>query len=136
MTDPAFRLDPDGRLVVLDVSVLAGMRDWHALAEVVSRARVAGTTRGLLLDVRRAAFTPAAKDAHLLVSALVGYPAVAIVVQGDASYGCARMVSTLIEIRGSRASAFPTAHEAAAWLSRQERGEPDVAADEPRLGLA
>jgi hypothetical protein len=136
MTDPAFRPAPDGRPVVLDVSVVSGMRDWHALAELVSRSRVAGTTRGLLLDVRRAPFTPAARDAHLLVTALAGYPAVAIIVQGDASFGCARMVSTLIEISGSRASAFLTVHEATAWLSRQELGGPDGAADEPRLGLA
>jgi hypothetical protein len=136
MIDPALRPDPDGDFVVLDASWFAGMRDWHALAEMVSQSRAAITAGGLLLDVRRAAFTPAAREAHLLVAAVVGYPAVAIVVQGDASYGCARMVSTLIEIRGSKASAFLTAQEAAAWLSRQGRGEPEGAVDEARLGLA
>jgi hypothetical protein len=136
MTESALGPDPDGDFVVVDASWFAGMRDWHALAEMVSRSRAAITSGGLLLDVRRAAFTPAAREAHLLVPALVGYPAVAIVVQDEASYGCARMVSTLVEGRGSKAAAFSTAHEAAAWLSRQAHRGSDGSAESTDLGVA
>lgn len=119
MMSPESLPTPDGRVVVLDGSRLAGLRDWRALAEVAALACTAGAAAGLLLDVRRAPFTPAASDAELLAAALASYQAVAIVSGGDSSYGCARMVSTLVELRGSRAAVFLTYEEAEAWLPGQ-----------------
>jgi hypothetical protein len=110
---------PESRFVVLDGSRLAGLKDWRALADVAALTRAAGAADGMLLDVRRASFTPASHEGGMLAAALAGYPAVAIVSGGDASYGCARMVCTLVELRGSTAEAFLTEGAAEAWLLRQ-----------------
>ena len=127
---------PDGRLVVLDGSRLAGLRNWQGLADVAVQTRRAGVADGLLLDVHRAPFTPASGEAAVLVTALAGYSAVAIVSGGGASYGCARMVSTLVELLGSRAAAFLTEDEAEVWLSQQVGREPDGSAAARELAPA
>ena len=121
---PKPRPTPDGRLVVLDGSRLAGLRDWRGLADLAAQSYAAGAADGVLLDVRRAPFTPTADDAADLVAALARYAAAAIVSGADASYGCARMVSTLVELRGSKAAAFFTEDEAAVWLAGQVGCEP------------
>jgi hypothetical protein len=131
MTGPSPRPHPDGEFVVLDGSLLAGLMDWPALAKEAARSRLAGAAVGLLLDVRGAPFTPSTGEARPLVAALAGYRAVAIVSRGDASFGCARMVSTLVEVRGSKAAAFLTEPDAAAWLSRQVGGGPDPSVGAP-----
>ena len=81
--------------------------------------------------MRGAPFTPSTGEARPLVAALAGYRAVAIVSRGDASFGCARMVSTLVEVRGSKAAAFLADQDAEAWLSQQLRGVPDISAGAP-----
>jgi len=135
MTSPELRPTPGGRLVVLDGSRLAGLKDWRALASVAGLACAAGANDGVLLDVRQAPFTPAAGDAEMLAVALSGYPAVAIVCGGNASFGCARMVSTLVELRGSRAAAFLTKDVAEVWLSQQVGRELDGSAAAPEQAL-
>jgi hypothetical protein len=132
---PDPRPAPESRFVVLDGSRLAGLKDWRTLADVAALTRAASPADGMLLDVRQASFTPASPEGGMLAAALAGYPAVAIVSGGDASYGCARMVCTLVELRGSAAAAFLTANEAEAWLSRQSgaaRGDSPAARDERR----
>lgn len=126
----------DRRLVVLDGSHLAALRDWRALADVAVLMGAADAADGMLLDVRRALFTPASGDVDVLVAALSTYAAVAIVSGANASFGCARMVSTLIECHGSKAAAFFTAEEAEAWLSAEvgcELGSGAAARTEARL---
>ena len=89
------------------------------MADVAVLLHAAGSAECVLLDVRRAAFTPSAIEAEELIAALAGFAAVAIVADPDASFGCARMLSTLVELRGSNASAFFTTVEAESWLMAQ-----------------
>jgi hypothetical protein len=55
----------------------------------------------------------------VLATGLAAYPLVTIVTDVGASYGCARMVSTLVEMRGSPSAAFWEETEAWRWLSAQ-----------------
>ena len=107
-----------GRVVVLDGSRLAGQRDWRGLADVVLLTCAKDAHGAVLLDVRGAAFTPTAREVDVLSSALAGCSLVAIASDGNASYGCARMVAMTVELRGSRAAAFQD--EARAWMWLEE----------------
>lgn len=113
-----------GRVVVLNGSRLAGRKDWQELADVVVLTCAAQRPSGLLLDVRSALFVPTAREADRLASALSGCPCSAIVTGGDASFGCARMVATSLELRGRTAAAFHDEVGAWAWLE-EALGRPD-----------
>ena len=77
------------------------------------------TPGAVLLDVRGAPFTPTGRDADVLASALAGCPLVAIVSGGNASFGCARMVTTMVALRGSQAAALQDEARAWAWLEER-----------------
>jgi hypothetical protein len=127
-------LEDDGRIVVLDGSRLAGLKHWHLLADVAALTSAVCSANGVLLDVRQAAFTPEAREGEVLAVALASFPAVAIVTGGEASYGCARMVCTLVGRRGSPAAAFLSEGEAKAWLARQGGALGDDSAVAKRQG--
>jgi len=105
-----------GQVVVLDCTRSAGRKDWQELADVVLLTCAAQRPGALLLDVRRAPFTPSAREVDLLASALGKCPLVAIVAGPDVSYGRARMVATSLELRGRGAAAFKDEPEAWGWL--------------------
>ncbi len=117
--DSDLDLEDDGRIVVLDGSRLAGLKHWQSLADVAALTSAVCAANGVLLDVRQAAFTPEAREGEVLAVALASFPAVAIVTGGDASYGYARMVCSLVGRRGAPAAVFLTEGEAKAWLARQ-----------------
>ncbi len=116
------------RVVVLDGTRPTSRKDWQELADVVLLTCAAQRPAALLLDVRRGPFTPAAREADKLASVLGGCPLVAIVSGPDASYSCARMVATSLELRGRAAAAFSNEPEAWGWLEeRLESGAGDMA---------
>jgi hypothetical protein len=133
--NPDRHLEQELRVVVLDGSRLAGLKNWQALADVAALTGGAiCAADGVLLDVRQAPFTPATHEGEVLAAALASYPAVAIVTGGDASHSCARTVCTLVELRGSPAAAFLTQDEAELWLSRQAGAAGGGSAATKRLG--
>ena len=89
------------------------------VADAVSLGATVGSRRALMLDFRTHKFTPNSRDADGLATRLAAYPSVAILTDVGASYGCARMVSTLVELRGSSSAAFCDEAEAWRWLSAQ-----------------
>jgi hypothetical protein len=106
-------------VVVLCGAAFAEPRDWLAVADAASLAATVGSPRALMLDFRTHGFTPSSRDAGVLATSLAAYPLVAILADLGVSYGCARMVSTLVELRGSPSSAFYDEAEAWRWLSAQ-----------------
>lgn len=106
-------------MVVLDGSHLVERKEWHALADVIFLTGAAQRPRAVLLDVRGSAFTPTAAETEMLASALAGCPWAAIVSDGGVSYGCARMVATWAELRGSGAAAFVEETAAQGWLAER-----------------
>ena len=106
-------------MVVLDGRWLASRCAWQELADVAVLTCGRGAPGAVLLDVRGASFTPEAREAEVLASALAGSPLVAILAGGGGSYWCARMVATSASHRGSRAAAF--LQESLAWMWLYER---------------
>ncbi len=107
------------RAVVVDGGRLSGSREWRELADVIILTCAAQRPAGLLLDVRTSPFTPTAREADVLASALCGCPICALVTRPDVSYGCARMVATSVEMRGRAAGAFQDEAQAWAWIDRR-----------------
>jgi hypothetical protein len=107
------------RVVVLGGSSFAEPRDWLAVADVASVAATVGSPRALMLDFRTHGFALGLRDAEVLATGLAAYPSVAFLTDHGVSYGCARMVSTLVELRGSSSAAFCDEAEAWRWLSAQ-----------------
>jgi hypothetical protein len=132
--NPDRHLKQERRVVVLDGSRLASLRNWQALADVAALTGAVCAADGVLLDVRQAPFTPPTREGEVLAAALASYPAVAIVTGGDASHSCARIVCTLVELRGSPAAAFLTQDKAELWLSRQAGAAGGDSAATKRLG--
>jgi len=119
MTCPESRTDLGDRVVVLGGAAFAEQRDWLAVADAVSLGATVGSRCALMLDFRTHMFTLSARDAAGLATRLAACPLVAILTDVGASYGCARMVSTLVELRGSSSAAFSDEAEAWRWLSAQ-----------------
>ncbi len=94
------------QVVVIDGSRGADALGWRELADIVTLTCAGRRPTAVLLDVRNDPFTPTSREADVLASALAGTPLVAIVAGPDASYGCARMIATSIELRGRSAAAF------------------------------
>jgi hypothetical protein len=117
MTLPEFRTGWGDRVVVLGGAAFAEPRDWLAVADTASLAATVGSPRALMLDFRARKFVLSSHDAGVLATSLSAYPLVSILTDVGASYGCARMVSTLVELRGSPSSAFYDEAEARRWLS-------------------
>jgi hypothetical protein len=107
------------RVVVLGGSSFAEPRDWLAVADAASLAASAGSPRALMLDFRTHGFALGLRDAELLATGLAAYPSVAFLTDHGVSYGCARMVSTLVELRGSPSAVFSDEAEAWGWLLAQ-----------------
>ena len=107
------------RVVVLEGASFAEPRNWLAVADAASLAATVGSPRALMLDFRTHGFTLSSRDADVLATGLAAYPLVAILTDLGVSYGCARMVSTLVELRGSPSAAFYDEAEGWRWLSAQ-----------------
>ena len=116
LESPAVRGDG---VVVLGGAAFAESQDWLAVADVASLAATVGSPRALMLDFRTHGFALSSRDADVLATGLAGYPLVAILTDLGVSYGCARMVSTLVELRGSPSAVFHDEAEAWRWLSAQ-----------------
>jgi hypothetical protein len=119
MTNLESRTGLGDRVVVLGGAALAEPRNWLAVADTASLAAAVGSPRALMVDFRTHGFTPNSRDAGVLATSLAAYPLVAILTDVGAPYGCARMVSTLVELRGSPSAAFYDEAEAWRWLSAQ-----------------
>jgi len=107
------------RVVVLGGGSPAEPRDWLAVADAGLLAATVGSPRALMLDFRTHGFALSSREADALATGLAAYPLVAILTNLGVSYGCARMVSTLVELRGSPSSVFHEEAEAWRWLSAQ-----------------
>jgi hypothetical protein len=105
-----------GGVIVLDGWWLASRGAWQELADVAVLTCARGTPGAVLLDVRGASFTPAAREAEVLASGLAGSPVVAILSGAEGSYWSARMVATSAGLRGSQAAAFLDESQAWVWL--------------------
>jgi len=104
-------------VVVLGGAAFAEPRDWLAVADAASLAATVGSRRALMVDFRTHGFALGSRDAEVLATGFSAYPSVAILTDLGVSYGCARMVSTLVELRGSLSAAFYDEAEAWRWLS-------------------
>jgi len=128
--------EPDDRVVVADGARLLSSRDWRTTAEVAAAAAAAGRPVALLLDCRAGAFAPSSRDAEVLASHLAAYPVAAIVASSGAQYGCSRMLSTLLGLRGSLAQVFEDEESALRWLSARLGAEATGAVTRrPNAGL-
>lgn len=112
------------RVVVLGGTRLAGLREWLAELDLATLRAKQGAADALLLDFRAQGFTPSAREANALVSALRvlcarRVPPVAILANPGAQYGGARMLCTLGELDGCRTAAFRDEMEAWSWLQAQ-----------------
>jgi len=107
------------RVVVLGGAAFAESRDWLAAADAASLAASAGSPRALMLDFRTHGFALGLRDAEVIAAGLAAYPSVAFLTDHGVSYGCARMVSTLVELRGSPSAVSSDEAEAWGWLSAQ-----------------
>ena len=112
------------RVVVLGGTRLGSLKEWLAEIDLASIKAKEGAADGLLLDFRAQGFTPSAREANALVSALSGLcarriPPVAILANPGAQYGGARMLCTLGELDGCRTAAFRDEMEAWRWLQSQ-----------------
>jgi len=112
------------RVVVLGGNKLASVNDWIADVDRAIPAGEAASVGALLLDLRDHAFAPTADEAGVLLDLLrarfrVGVPPVAVVARSGGQFGGARVLCTLAEMSGCRASAFLTEAEAWLWLRAQ-----------------
>jgi len=105
--------------VVLEGASFAEPRNWLAVADAALPAATVGSPRALMLDFRKHGFALSSRDGDVLARGLSAFPLVAILTDLGVSYGCARMVSTLVELRGSPSAAFYDEAEAWRWMSAQ-----------------
>jgi hypothetical protein len=120
-----YRTHPGARVVMLGGDKVASLRDWIAEVERAVPPADDGTIGALLLDFRSQAYSPSADEAEALIERLRVHfrgravPPVAAVARPGAQFGGARVLCTLAEMRGCRASVFLT--EAEAWLWMRAR---------------
>jgi hypothetical protein len=119
-----FRTHLGKRVVALGGTGLGSLRAWLAGLDLVGLKAKEGMADALLLDFRAQGFTPSARDAATLVSALRvlcarRMPPVAILANAGAQYGGARMLCTLGGMDGCRTAAFRDETEAWSWLHAQ-----------------
>lgn len=120
-------------VVVLGGTHLGSLGEWVAEIDLARLKAAEGAADALLLDFRAQGFTPSAREANALVSALIALcarraPPVAILANPGAQYGGARMLCTLGELDGCRTAAFRDETAAWSWLQAQlDPGAPDDA---------
>lgn len=113
-------------MVVLGGGRLDSIGNWIAeLGRAIPRGGVA--VGGLLMDFRAHGFAPSAEEAGALLERLraqfpVGVPPMAVVARAGGQFGGTRVLCTLAEMSGCRASAFLTEAEAWLWLRAQLQG--------------
>jgi len=114
------------RVVVLGGGRLDSIGNWIAeLDRAIPTGGVA--VGGLLMDFRAREFAPSAEEAGALLDRLrarfpVGVPPMAAVARAGGQFGGTRVLCTLAEMHGCRASAFLTEAEAWLWLRAQLQG--------------
>jgi hypothetical protein len=121
------------RVVVLAGARLGLLKEWLAEIDLAAIKAKEGAADALLLDFRAQGFTPSAREANALVSALSGLcarriPPVAFLANPGAQFGGARMLCTLGELDGCRTAPFRDEMEAWRWLQTQLEGEVAVEA--------
>jgi len=124
MTSVEVRPHIRDHVVVVRGVVPTSKTDWLAELEEAAPAWRSGGARGLLMDLRERGFTPSARYANALASALSGQgrgsePPMAILTNPGVQYGGARMMCALGELRGCRAAAFQDEAEAWTWLRQR-----------------
>ena len=112
------------RVVVMGGDKLASVNDWIVEVDRAIPAVDAASVGALLMDFRGHAFAPSAKEAGALVDRLrarfrSGVPPLAVVARTGGQFGGTRVLCTLAEMSGCRASAFLTEAEAWLWLRAQ-----------------
>lgn len=132
-----FRTNLGKRVVVLGGTRLASLREWLAEIDLATLKAKEGVADAFLLDFRVQGFTPSAREANALVSALRvlcarRVPPVAILANPGAQFGGARMLCTLGELDGCHTAAFRDETEAWGWLQRQL--DPGAFEDAPTHG--
>ena len=111
----------DARVAVIDGEGLASLREWIAAVDGGARQARHGAADALLLDFRKAGFTPSARDASAIVAALLAecgerLPPVAVVTNPGVQYGGARVLCVMGELRGCQAAAFLDDGKAWSWV--------------------
>jgi len=119
-----FRTNLGKRVVVLGGTGLGSLRAWLGALDLAALKAKEGVADALLLDFRAQGFTPSAREATALISALRflcarRVPPVAILANPGAQYGGARMLCTLGGMDGCRTAAFRDEREAWRWLQVQ-----------------
>jgi len=115
------------RVVVLGGGRLDSIGSWIAeLDRAIPTSGVA--VGGLLMDFRAHPFAPSAEEAGALLDRLrarfrATVPPVAAVARPGGQFGGTRVLCTLAEMHGCRASAFLTEAEAWLWLRAQLQGQ-------------
>jgi hypothetical protein len=117
-----YRTHRGARVVALGGDQVASLQDWIAEVDRAVPEADDGTIGALLLDFRAQAFSPSADEAGTLIESLRtrfhgrAVPPLAAVARPGAQFGGTRVLCTLAEMRGCRASVFLTEAEAWLWL--------------------
>lgn len=114
---PQASLPPCVRVVAAGALVSAPRADWAQLAGVVAETAAASPSAALLVDLLGASFDVSSRVADGLARSLANYPIVALLTEHGHSFGCARMVAMLVELRGGSAAVFTDEQAAWNWLS-------------------
>jgi hypothetical protein len=114
------------RVVALGGDHLASVRDWVTEVDFAVPKEERGHVAALLMDFRAQSFAPSAEEAGALLESLRarfggGIPLATVAKEGS-QFGGTRVLCTLAELSGCRASAFLTKAEAWLWLRAQLDG--------------
>ncbi len=128
------------RIAVLSGERLRTVKEWLVAVERGAIRSRHGTADALLLDFRSAGYTPSARDASALVSALVRraddrIPPVAVVTADGVQYAGAKILCMMGELRGCVAAAFQDPAAALEWLRLAAAPERDDAPSTEPLGV-
>lgn len=116
-----YSIDTESRVVTVTGEGAADFASTAAMVRVLVSDPAFRPEYGILCSVRDLVFVPSLEDARgfgLLFLELRAFfrGRIAVVVQGAARYGVARMISTLVELRGVEMAAFTDPAGARRWL--------------------